>query len=95
MKNELLNRMGFVHGGVVSSLIDSAIATALRTYSLQGKMSTVDLKINYLRSVQKKNMLAEARIIQKGDRIAIGVCEVKDQDNRLVAYGMATYAIGV
>ena len=88
------SRLGGIHGGVLSSIADSAVAMALFTLIKPGeKPLTVELNINYLRPVQGKQIVAEAYIVNKGRTIAVGDVNVNDEDGRLVANSRATYII--
>jgi acyl-CoA thioesterase len=67
-----LNQNGFVHGGIISSVADSAAAVALLSNIDAGRnVSTIELKINFLRPVQNYNLFADAKIIHKGSKIAV------------------------
>jgi uncharacterized protein (TIGR00369 family) len=83
-----------LHGGVLSSLIDTAGGVA--AWSALGpdeSVSTVDLRVDYLEPAGLGGPLrAEAELIRKGNR----VCHVKvavTQDGRLVAEGRGVYNI--
>ena len=57
----LIHPLGVVHGGAIFSLADSAVAMAL--LGLVGKdeeFTTVEMKINYVRSFKEGEMIAEA-----------------------------------
>jgi len=54
---------------------------------------TVEMKINYLKSVKEGDIIAEAKVVHKGKRTALGDVEVRNSDGELVAKGLATYMI--
>lgn len=84
---------GNVHGGAIASLADSAVAIALIPMLDQHHfVTTVELKINYLAPASQGEMVAEARIIHKGSRIAVGDVDVTS-NGKLVAKCLATYMI--
>ena len=56
-------------------------------------ISTLEMKINYLKPFKGGEIVAEAKIIHKGTHTAIGDVEVKDEKENLIAKGLATYAI--
>ena len=86
--------LGALHGGVLSSLADSAVAMALFTMIETGeKPVTVELNINYLRPVQGDEAIAEARIVSRGRTIAVGDVDITDKSGRLVAKSRATYVV--
>jgi len=83
-----------LHGGVVSSLIDTAGGVAAWSALGQGEsVSTVDLRVDYLEPAALQGSLrAEAELVRKGNR----VCHVRvavTQGGALVAEGRAVYNI--
>jgi uncharacterized protein (TIGR00369 family) len=83
-----------LHGGVVSTLIDTAGGAAAWSALGPGEtVSTVDLRVDFLEPASLGSPLrAEARLLRKGNR----VCHVRvsvTQDERLVAEGSAVYNI--
>jgi acyl-CoA thioesterase len=85
---------GNVHGGVIASLLDSSIAVAVNQQLDSGEgASTVEIKLNYLRPANIGTLWAESKVIQKGRKIIVGQCEIKDDAGNLVAFGTATFII--
>ena len=83
-----------LHGGVISSLIDTAGGAAAWSALQAGEsVSTVDLRVDYLEPAGLEAPLrAEAELIRKGNR----VCHVRisvTQGERLVAEGRGVYNI--
>jgi len=83
-----------LHGGVLSTLIDTAGGAAAWSALAAGEsVSTVDLRVDYLEpAVLGAPLRAEAHLIRKGNR----VCHVKvalTQDGTLVAEGRGVYNI--
>ena len=56
-------------------------------------ISTLEMKINYMKPVKGGEIFAEAKIIHKGFQSAIGDVEVRDENQKLISKGLATYAI--
>jgi len=91
---KLVNGVGVAHGGAVFSPADSAVGVALvGMLEKDEQLSTLEMKINYLRPFKRGEIVAEARIVHKGSQTAIGDVEVRDQNNNLIAKALATYAI--
>jgi len=57
------------------------------------RFTTVEMNINYVSPFREGNITAEARIINKGSRIALGDVDVRDDQGGLVAKCLATYTI--
>ncbi|UCF92164.1 MAG: PaaI family thioesterase [Desulfobacterales bacterium] len=90
----LTNANGVVHGGVIFSAADAAVGTALvGMVDRHELITTIEMKINYLKPVDGCDIFAEAHIIHKGTQTAIAEVEVRDTNGNLVAKALATYAI--
>ena len=75
-------------------MADTAAAFAMMTVIQPGeKVTTVEFKINFLAPVTDGQMIGEARISNKGKRLALADMEVKTGDGKLIAKGLATYII--
>jgi acyl-CoA thioesterase len=91
---KLANGIGVVHGGAIFSPADSAVGMALvGLIDKDENISTLEMKINYLKPLTAGDIIAEAKIVHRGTMTAIGDVEVKDEKGNLIAKGLATYAI--
>jgi acyl-CoA thioesterase len=100
LTDPLRNPNGQIHGGVIASLIDMSITQAmLLTDSYQqvretrGVMTTVDLRVKYLRALSEGVATVETEIIHSGRRIVHSSSVVTDQDGRKLALGDSTLMI--
>src|SRR5207244_11077585 len=77
-REEITNGSGTVHGGVLATLADTAMAFALST-NFDGKMgfATSDLTIHFLRRA-RGDVWARARLVKKGKRVNVGEVEIVD-----------------
>ena len=85
---------GAAHGAAVFAPADSAVAMALQ--GLVGKddvITTVEMKINYIRPFSKGEIIAEASIVSKGSHMAVGDVSVRNSEGELIAKALATYMI--
>jgi acyl-CoA thioesterase len=74
--------------------MDSCIAIALNQQLGPSKgATTVEMKLNYLRPVNKGILKGQGRVIQAGRRILVGQGEIRDEEDNLVAIGTATFVI--
>ena len=84
-----------LHGGVVSTLIDAAGGLAAFTgVRTEDRISTVDLRVDYLRPAALADLWAEATVLRVGNRVA--VCDVvvyQSHPDRPVAVGKGVYSI--
>ena len=86
------------HGGLLSSLVDMAVAMALyTTYGPEDDdvtaHATADLNVTFLDAVEGTDLFAEGRIVRKARAVAFGTAEVRDGAVRLIALGRATFLI--
>jgi len=85
---------GVVHGGILASLADTV--GALAAYPLlprKTRLSTVEMKINYLEPVDRGKIVAEARVLRLGRSLAVVECEIRDAEGALAAKALMTFAI--
>nr|WP_051054553.1 PaaI family thioesterase [Frankia sp. QA3] len=87
------NAMFTVHGGVIATLMDTAMGSAVYT-SLPADTSytTLELKVNFVRSVNLDAAALECvgRTVHVGRRTATAEAQVTSADGRLVAHGTCT-----
>lgn len=89
---KLTNSAGIAHGGGLFTLADSAGSMALVSMVTKGEVvTTVEMKINYLKSLHKGEAVADARIVHCGKTTALGEIEIKNKDNVLIAKALATF----
>jgi uncharacterized protein (TIGR00369 family) len=93
LKPEFDNSTGAVHGGILAMLADTAVACALAT-TFEGKMEfvTSNLNIHFLRRANTA-VVATASIIKKGSKVCVGLCELHDAEQRLVALCTADFVL--
>jgi uncharacterized protein (TIGR00369 family) len=90
----LLQRRGVVHGGVLATMIDSAIGTAVRSTLMEGQgAATVELKVNYVKPAKGEYLVAKAKLSHRGKNLVVGLAEVFDTNRNLIALGTATFII--
>lgn len=90
------NPLGTVHGGVMATLLDSALGCAVQSLLPAGTTyTTLELKVNYLRPVTVKTgtIYTEGKIIHLGGRIATAEARMTDAAGKLYAHGTTTCII--
>lgn len=95
LKPDYVQGEGVVHGGIITAVADTAAVYALLpSLPAEKAMTSIDLKVNFLRSVLPDGgeLVARSRVVQRGRRIAL--CDVEVfQDAKLAAKGLFTYLI--
>ncbi|AQZ94327.1 PaaI family thioesterase [Halopseudomonas phragmitis] len=86
------NSTGRVHGGVVFTLLDSAMgAAAFSVLEPDEVTATVECKINYTRAVTGGTLDGRGKVVHAGTRTVVVDGEVW-QDGVLVAKALGTFA---
>ena len=71
-KERHLNPSGTVHGGVISTLIDAAMAEALNTITEEGEQPfTIQITVNYMKPGKPGTLTSTAQVRKGGERITI------------------------
>jgi uncharacterized protein (TIGR00369 family) len=88
---EHLNPHGAVHGGVLATMIDVAMGTAVQSSGGEAPV-TVSLTVTYLEPGRPGRLEATARVRKRGKRLTVVEAEVV-QDGDVVADALATFAV--
>jgi uncharacterized protein (TIGR00369 family) len=92
-REDLTQGLGFIHGGVITSLCDTAIGVALFTMVEDDeKILTIELKVNFI-APASGDIIAEGRILHKGRKTAVGEVSVNDPAGTLLAKALITYYV--
>jgi uncharacterized protein (TIGR00369 family) len=92
---DMANTAGFVHGGMISALADSAMGRSLRTIrpGVVRSMS-FDLKLSFISAAKVGETLrATGQVVHAGRRTAVTECRVEGPGHKLVATASGTFAI--
>jgi len=85
------NPAGTLHGGVLCDLADAAMGLAYLSTLAEGEtLTTIELKINFLRPVWNAKLRAEARVVRAGKVVGLIECDILDERQRLVARASST-----
>ena len=88
-----------LHGGVISMLADTAGGMAVWSAleAAAARVSTIDLRIDYLRPGRLERLVADAEVVRVGGRV--GVADIRlfhpSAEGDTVATGKGVYAIKV
>jgi uncharacterized protein (TIGR00369 family) len=77
VRPDMHNGVGWLQGGILAAIADEAMALAL--YSLLSGtegIATISESTSFIRGVQEGDILAKARVIRKGRRVAFAEGEV-------------------
>jgi len=90
------NPLGTVHGGWISTLLDSCMGCAVHSMLERGQgFTTAELKINFVRPIFDGSgpLRAEGKVIHFGRQIATSEGRLVDERGKLYAHGTTTCLI--
>jgi uncharacterized protein (TIGR00369 family) len=92
-REEFLRHDGsdWLHGGVVSALVDIAGDYAVITETAPG-VPTIDMRVDYLSPARRGDLTALARTVRVGRTVSVADVEIRDSMGTLVTVGRACYA---
>lgn len=90
------NPIGTVHGGLVCTLLDSAVGLALHSTLPAGKgYTSVEIKVNYLKPVRPISgpLTATGTVVKSGSRVGFTEGVVTDASGAVVATATSTLLV--
>jgi uncharacterized protein (TIGR00369 family) len=90
------NPLGTVHGGVISTLLDTAAGCSVHSTLTLGEMYTsLDLNVKFLRPVTVDSGLLTCvgSVVQRGRRTALAEARLTDQAGKLAAFATSSCMI--
>ena len=91
-----INALFTVHGGVLTTLMDTAMGSAVFTRLGDGAFyTTLELKANFIRSVRAdgNRLTCVGQTVHVGRRTATAEARITDPNGRLIAHGSCTCMI--
>lgn len=91
----LMHGGGIVHGGVLSTLCDSAMANAVMSKLHKGqRFTTTQLNLNFIRAVSGSGEIScEGRVVKLGNRVTFTEATVQDCNGAVCVTATSTYVI--
>jgi uncharacterized protein (TIGR00369 family) len=91
--DEHLNQAGTLHGGVLATLVDTAMGAAVRSAAGDGDVpATSQLTVTYLRPGKPGDLSVTARVRTRGEHLTVCEADV-EQDGRSLVHAVATFAL--
>lgn len=93
VRPEHRNTVGYLHGGVIASLLDIAGAVAGSFGLAENLVSvTINLNCNYMAPLQGKRVIAEGELVRTTNTLFFAQAKIFDAENkRLCATATGTY----
>jgi len=97
-----------LHGGVISSVIDLSGGIIAQSHAIRqmkdvtvgelvlrfGKMSTLNIRVDYLRPGAGMDFKCISRVIRAGNKVAVTQMEMFNEKGELISMGTGSYLIG-
>jgi acyl-CoA thioesterase len=89
-----LNPNGVVHGGVIFSLIDTAMGAATMRVLEEGcHCATVEVQTRFIRAATSGMLRGSASVIRRGRHLVHVESQVLNDDGQIVAMGTGTFTV--
>ncbi|MDP6979215.1 MAG: PaaI family thioesterase [Myxococcota bacterium] len=87
-----MSRADRAHGGVLFSMLDSALGRAVLSHLPEGRgCATVEMKINYFRPVQHGTIIARGRMKEMTKSLAYAEGEITNDEGKVLARASGTF----
>jgi 1,4-dihydroxy-2-naphthoyl-CoA hydrolase len=95
MRDELRQPVGLLHGGVMSSLVESVCSRATALAVMDDEMMAMgqSIGVNFIRPVTEGHAEVHARARHRGRTTWVWDAEVRDAEDRLCALAQMTIAV--
>ena len=89
-----INLQGFVHGGMLAILADTACGLSIRSAMEAGRLHvTTDLDIHYLAPAEPGRLLGRGKAIKVGRSLAFAEVSIEDAEGRLLARAQSRFSV--
>jgi uncharacterized protein (TIGR00369 family) len=87
-----LNQRGVPHGGVITSLLDSALGAAVvRSIPKEWWCATTSLSTQFIGGARGGALFGRGRVVRRGRSVAFAAGEIRDADGKLLANATGTW----
>lgn len=88
VRPEMMGRSvaGAMHGGMAAAIIDTLCSYAWLTLH-EGRVATVDMRVDYHRPVVGDRLLGKAQLVRAGQKIATADAQILSPDGTLLTSG--------
>lgn len=94
MRDELTNKRGVAHGGLITSLLDSAMGAAVVSGIRADEWcGTVQLNIQFLGPGMGPRLVGRGWMVKRGRHIAFARGEIVNADGEVIATGEGTWYV--
>jgi uncharacterized protein (TIGR00369 family) len=92
---DMANHSGFVHGGMISTLADSAMGRSVRTLKPGVvRAMSFDLKLSFISAAKiGETLRATGHVVHAGRRTVVSDCRVEGPGGKLIATATGTFSV--
>ncbi len=90
IRDELKQRLGLLHGGVLASLADISMGVAVLSMVGIVPSVTAQINVNFISPVKEGKVTAYGRVLRKG-KVCYAETEIKDDGGKLVLKASGVY----
>ena len=88
------NPGGFIHGGALTSLLDSTCGFSVVPHLREGEsIITISLNVDFISPPAEGEIISRGRLIHRGRRVARAEAVLTDNQDRIIAKGYASIMI--
>jgi uncharacterized protein (TIGR00369 family) len=89
-----VNLQGFVHGGMLAILADTACGLSIRSAMEPGRLHvTTDLDIHFLSPAGPGRLLGRGQAVKVGRSLAFAEASIEDEEGRLLARAQSRFSV--
>jgi uncharacterized protein (TIGR00369 family) len=89
-----VNLQGFVHGGMLAILADTACGLSIRSAMERGRLHvTTDLDIHFLAPAGPGRLLGRGQAVKVGRSLAFAEASIEDGEGRLLARAQSRFSV--
>jgi uncharacterized protein (TIGR00369 family) len=89
-----VNLQGFVHGGMLAILADTACGLSIRSAMEPGRLHvTSDLDIHFLAPAGPGRLLGRGEAVKVGRSLAFAEASIEDEEGRLLARAQSRFSV--
>ena len=93
-KEEFYNPAGVVQGGFLAAMLDDTMGpAAASTVGPLEHVTTVEMKISFIRPAQAGKLIGDGRVVHKGRSIIFAEASLSTEDGSLVATATGTWRV--
>jgi len=87
-----LNQAGSVHGGMLATLVDTTMGSAIRSAVGDEAPATSQLSLTYLRPGKPGRLVVTATVRKRGENLTVCEADV-EQEGKSLVHALATFAL--